>query len=228
MNPHIVALGGHLEPGGPISRYLLALSGKERPRICFLPTATGDSADRIVVFYEAFPSVRCEPSHLELFGVPRGDVREHLLAQDVIFVSGGNTANMLAIWRVHGVDRVLREAWEAGIILCGPSAGAICWFEDGVTDSFGPQLAPLRDGLGFLGGSFCPHYDGEAERRPAYERLVADGFPAGIAADDGVGVHFEATGLVEVVTERPGARAYRVELTDDRVTETALPARLLD
>jgi peptidase E len=227
MSSHIVALGGHLQPGGPMSRFLLGLAAKERPRVCCVPTATGDAAERIVAFYESFPAADCEPSHLELFGVPRGDVREHLLSQDVIYVLGGNAANMLAIWRAHGVDQVLREAWQAGIVLCGPSAGGICWFEGAVTDSFGPELAPLRDGLGFLAGTFCPHYDSEPERRPAYERLVADGFPPGIAADDGVGVHFTGAELVEVVSERAGARAYRVEPANGGVREKSLETRVL-
>lgn len=178
-------------------------------------------------FYQRFPASLCEPSHLELFGVPRAGVSEHLLSQDAIFVSGGNTANMLAVWRVHGVDAALREAWDAGIVLAGPSAGAICWFECGVTDSFGPELAPLEGALGFLAGSFCPHYDGEPERRPTYRRLVSAGFPAGIAADDGVGVRFAGAKLEEVVTEREGATAYRIEPADGEVVETPLPARFL-
>lgn len=187
----------------------------------------GDHPGAVVLFYECFPASLCEPSHLELFGVPRAGIREHLLAQDAIFVSGGNTANMLAVWRVHGVDAALREAWEAGIVLAGPSAGGLCWFEGGVTDSFGPELAALEGALGFLAGSFCPHYDGEPERRPTYRRLIAAGFPAGIAADDGVGVHFVGTELGDVVTEREGATAYRVEQAMDEVRETPLQARLL-
>ena len=225
--PTIVALGGSGERGGPLDDYLLRLTGKERPRACFLPTATGDSAVATVGFYEKFPAARCEPSHLELFGVPIADVRGHLLAQDLIYVSGGNTANMLAVWRVHGVDGALREAWEAGVVLAGPSAGAICWFECGVTDSFGPALAPLERALGFLPGSFCPHYDGEPERRPTYRALVAEGFPPGIAADDGVGVRFRGTELVEVVAEREGAGAYRVEPGDGEARETPLRSRVL-
>ena len=138
-------------------------------------------------------------------------------------MSGGNTANMLAIWRVHGFDRILREAWEAGVVLTGGSAGMICWFEAAVTDSFGPQLEGLRDGLGFLPGSACPHYDGEERRRPRYRELVDGGFPAGIAADDGVAVRFEGSELAEVVTARPGATAYRVEPG----AETPLEARPL-
>ena len=133
-------------------------------------------------------------------------------SQDVIYVGGGNTANMLAIWRLHGVDVVLREAWSRGIVLAGVSAGANCWFEACSTDSFGPDLAPLNDGLGFLAGSFCPHYDGELLRKPTYERWVAEGvLPAGYAADDGVGLVFRGTELTEAVSEVAGGRAFRVE-----------------
>ena len=123
----------------------------------------------------------------------------------MIVVSGGNTANMLAIWRLHGFDQVLREAWEAGIVLTGGSAGLVCWFEACITDSFGPQLQEMRDGLGFLPGSACPHYDGEELRRPTYRRLIDEGFPAGIAADECVALHYEGTELVEVVSPREGA-----------------------
>ncbi|MGH3130294.1 MAG: Type 1 glutamine amidotransferase-like domain-containing protein, partial [Gaiellaceae bacterium] len=211
-----------------LNRFLLGLSGRERPRACFVPTATGDSPDAIVLFYEDFPASLCEPSHLTLFGVPRAGIREHLLAQDVIVVAGGNTGNMLAVWRVHAVDAVLREAWEAGVVLTGWSAGGICWFEGAVTDSFGPDLAPLDDGLGFLTGSFCPHYDTEAERRSTYHRLVSEGLPGGLAADDAVGLHFAGTELAEAVTERSGAQAYRVEAGDDGTArETPLPVRVL-
>ena len=147
-----------------------------------------------------------------------------MLAQDAIFVSGGNTANLLAIWRAHGFDEIIREAWEQGIVLAGSSAGMICWFEAGVTDSFGPQLEGMRDGLGFLPGSACPHYDGEEQRRPVYTRLVANGFPAGMAADDTVGLHYVGTELREAVTVREGAHAYRVEPGN----EIAIEPRLLE
>ncbi len=223
----IVALGGAGAPRGPLTRFLLSLTQKPRPKICFLATAVGDAPDAIVRFYEAFEPASCERSHLKLFGVPHAGIREHLLHQDVIYVSGGNTANMLAVWRVHRIDAILREAWERGTVLCGWSAGAICWFEGGITDSFGPELAPLDDGLGFLSGTFCPHYDGEPERRPTFLRLVAGGFPAGLAADDAVGVHLAGRELAEVVTERPNARAYRVQRDGDRVVEIPLDARLL-
>jgi dipeptidase E len=174
-----------------------------------VPTASGDDHWGVVRFYERF-GARAESSHAAFHPWPRADLREHVLAQDAVFVGGGNTANMLAIWRVHGFDALLREAWEAGVLLCGWSAGMICWFEAGVTDSFGPQLEGMRDGLGFLAGSACPHYDGEERRRPVYARLVREGFPPGYAADDGVGLLFEGTALIEAVSARPGATGYRV------------------
>jgi dipeptidase E len=224
---HIVALGGVCESNGPLMRFMLALSGKARPRVCYLPTAAGDEASEIVRFYEQFPSALCERSHLKLFDIPRGDLHQHLLAQDVICISGGNTANMLAVWHVHGLDTTLREAWNRGTLLSGWSAGAICWFESGVTDSFGPVLAPLHAGLGLLAGSFCPHYDSDPERRPTYHRLLREGLPPGAAAEDAVGLHFVGTELAEAVTEREGARAYRVELVGQDVRETPLATRLL-
>jgi dipeptidase E len=141
---------------------------------------------------------------------PPEDLRELALSHDAILVCGGNTANMLAVWRVHGFDRILRDAWDAGVVLFGWSAGMICWFEAGITDSFGPQLTGLRDGLGFLPGSACPHYDGEAQRRPLYTSLLADGFPPGLALDDAAAARFEGTELVEIVAAAEGARGYRV------------------
>ena len=196
--------------GGHSPRFedeVLELAG---PRVCFVPTASGDEDWALVRFYESFAG-RSESSHVSFNPWPRADLREHVLSQDAIYVAGGNTANALAIWRVHGFDAVLREAWEGGILLCGWSAGMICWFEAGVTDSFGPDLAGMRDGLGFLPGSACPHYDGEERRRPVYRELVESGFPSGYAADDGAALHFVGTELREVVAVGDGARAYRVE-----------------
>jgi peptidase E len=210
--PQIVGLGGHgdtPEQTTALMRYVASLTGEERPRVLHVPTAVGDAAEYTVAFYARWGQLGV-PSHLPFFPYPPGDFRELALAQDAISISGGNTANMLAIWRVHGFDGVLHEAWERGIVLFGASAGMICWFEAGVTDSFGPQLEGMRDGLGFLAGSACPHYDGEALRRPRYRELVANGFPGGLAADDGVGLHFVGTELRDVVTCRPGAAAYRV------------------
>jgi len=214
------------EPAGSrLDAYVLALSSKPRPKICFLPTASGDGATYITKFYEAFGE-RAEAVHVALFGRPRTDIVALLTSQDIVYVGGGNTANMLAVWRVHGVDRMLKAAWERGVILTGVSAGMICWFEAGVTDSFGP-LAALRDGLGFLSGSACPHYDGEMDRRPTYQSLVRAGFPEGYAADDGAALHFIGTALETCVAGRPGARVYRVGVAGEVVVETPLPVRVL-
>ena len=203
-------------------RHVLALTGKERPRVMHVPTATGDAADGVVAFYERCSGLG-DLSHLTFHPWPPRGLRELALGQDAISVGGGNTANMLAIWRVHGFDRILREAWDAGVLLFGASAGMICWFEAGVTDSFGSELEGMPDGLGFLAGSACPHYDGEALRRPRYRELVDAGFPEGIAADDGVGLHYVGTELHQVVTCRPDAAAYRVT----RGGEERLDSRLI-
>jgi peptidase E len=187
-----------------------------------VPTAAGDADAAVVAFYERCAGLG-ELSHLKFHPWPPTGLRELALSQDAIFVGGGNTANMLAVWRVHGFDAVLREAWDAGVVLFGWSAGMICWFEAGVTDSFRPDLDGMRDGLGLLAGSACPHYDAEERRRPRYRELVASGFPAGVAADDGVGLHYVGTELREVVTCRPAAAAYRVSGGG----EERLPARLI-
>ncbi len=220
---HIVGLGGAgdtPEQTLRLHRYVLGLTGKDRPRLLLVPTATAESDATIAMYFELF-ALEADVAVLRTFPWPPADLRSRVLDQDAICIGGGNTANMLAIWRVHGIDALLREAWEAGVLLFGASAGMICWFEAGVTDSFGPQLEGLRDGLGFLAGSACPHYDGEERRRPRYRELVDEGFPPGLAADDGVGLHFEGTELTEIVTCRPGAAAYRV----DGNGEERLPAR---
>lgn len=194
----------------------------------FVPTASGDSPGYVARFHRAFARHACTPAHLELFRRKVSDLRALLLAQDLIYVGGGNTANMLAVWRLHGVDRSLREAWERGVVLCGVSAGANCWFESSVTDSFGQALQPLPDGLALLPGSFCPHYDGEAARRSAYRKSVGgETLSGGHAADDSVAVLFEGAQLADVVGSRPGLHGYRVELVEGAARETALPARLL-
>jgi dipeptidase E len=184
--------------------------------------------DRVLVDQAASPQyppldVPGELTHLSFYPWPPGDLRRLALSHDVILVSGGNTANMLAVWRVHGFDRVLREAWEEGVVLCGWSAGMICWFEASVTDSFGPELAPLHDGLGLLPGSACPHYDGEARRRPVYTELVANGFPPGIALDDDAGAHYVGGELREVIAASDGARGYHVGPDG----EVPLPVRVI-
>ena len=208
--------------------YILGLTNAGRPKVCFLPTAAGDALESVVAFHDRFPSNRCEPSYVSLFRRTVEDLRAHLLAQDVIFVGGGNTANLLAVWRAHGLDAILREAWESGVVLAGGSAGSLCWFECGTTDSFNLDLlAPLHDGLGFLPGSHCPHYDGEVQRRPLYHALIADGFPEGYAVDDDAAIRFEGTTPAEIVTARVEAGAYRVECSASGVIETRLVARLL-
>jgi dipeptidase E len=207
----IVAMGGLSwdDEGRKLEDYFLGVAGGGRPRVLFVPTPVAEDAELILNAYVKLGD-RAQVSHLSFFPWPPSGLREFVLDHDVIYVSGGNTANALAIWRAHGFDAILREAWEAGIVLTGWSAGMICWFEAGVTDSFRPELDGMRDGLGFLPGSACPHYDGEELRRPVYTSLVADGFPPGLAAEDNVALRFEGTELAEVVTARPGSRAYRV------------------
>ncbi len=228
---HIVAYGG-LRPvpdaTHPLVTYVLDLAGKERARVAFVPTAMGDAAQALVNMYARFPAPRCERSHLLLFDRTVEDIGSYLLEQDVIVVAGGNTANMLAVWRLHGVDRALRLAWEKGVILTGGSAGSLCWFECGTTDSFNlNRLAPLHDGLGFIPGSHCPHYDGEPQRRPLYQSLIADGFPAGYAIDEDAAIHFVGDSVAEVVSARDGAGAYRVEKVGGVVSDQPLACRSL-
>jgi len=213
--PRILAFGGaSLLPSsndGALHQYMLDLTGYERPRACFIGTAGGDLPDYRANFYGFFAS-RAEASHLALFERRIDDIERYLLEQDAIYVGGGNTANMLAVWRVHGVDLALKKAWEAGVILGGPSAGAMCWFESGLTDSFGPDVGPIKDGLRFLKGSFCPHYDSESLRRPRYHELVGSGaLPDGYAVDDGVGLLFAGRDLAEAVAVLPETRAFHVE-----------------
>lgn len=201
--------------------------GRDRPNACFVGTASGDNQEYLASFYASYAR-RTEASHLGLFARTVDDLQAFLLDQDVIHVGGGNTANMLAIWRVHGVDRALTAAWEAGVVLAGVSAGANCWFEGSTTDSFG-GLAALPDGLAFLPGSFSPHYDGEARRRPLYRQLVGSGVLAdGYAADDHAAFVFRGSELAEVVAGRPEARGYRVVRgSDGAAVETELPTRYL-
>jgi peptidase E len=210
VEKRIFAIGGGMTPE-PVRDRLLASSGRRRPKVLLVTTAGREDPGPTLRGYDAF-SGRADVSRVEFFPWPRDDLREYALGHDLIFVGGGNTANALAIWRVHGFDAILREAYEQGVLLAGSSAGMICWFEAGVTDSFGPQLAGMRDGLGFLPGSACPHYDDEELRRPTYRRLIdEDGFPSGYAADAGVGLHFVDGELAEIISAREGANGYRVE-----------------
>ncbi len=229
--PQIVAFGGggfSMESGNPLlDEFVCSLTGKERPRVCFLPTASGDADHYIVRFYNAFRD-RSFPSHLSLFRRERGaeDVREHLLSQDLIYVGGGSVISMLGVWRAHGIDTILHEAWGAGVVLCGLSAGSLCWFAEALTGFHGETLRV--EGLGFLPWSNTVHYDAEPRRHAAYERLVADGVVPGFAAEDGAALHFVGTELAQVVASRPNARAYRLAAMNGRVVETRLATRYLD
>ena len=235
---HIVAGGGQFgfnEAGtyamSPLVEYMLDLAGKDNPRVCVLNTAVGDDARYYAASYAGFSGTRAVVTHLALFPMPNVlDPRAHLLAQDVVIVGGGSVANEVAVWRTHGLDLAFREAWERGVVLGGVSAGAICWFEAGTTDSFGKQLRPFTAGLGLLAGSYCPHYDSEEQRRPTFHRLVGDGtIPPGWAADDRVAMHFVDSELAEVVTDRDDASAWRVDRADDgKAVETQVEPRLLE
>jgi len=218
-----------MEPKNPLlDEFALGLAGKRRPRVCFLATASGDAESYIQRFYRAMRRQQCQPSHLGLFQRTVADPGRFLLAQDVIYVGGGNTANMLAVWRLHGVDRALRLAWRRGIVLAGLSAGANCWFETSSTDSFGPELSALRDGLGLLPGSVCPHYDGEKKRRPTFHRFIARGeLPDGFAMDDGAAGHFVGRRFFEAVNSRVGAKVYRVFRRGRQAVEEQVETRFL-
>ena len=215
------------ERSDALDRLVLELTGNPAPRICFLPTASGDPREQVTRFYERFSDWPCEPSTLSLFhlGRDRVDPIEHLLGQDAIYVGGGSMRNLLAIWREYGVDRAMREAWSRGILLAGLSAGAMCWFDGGISMSGGaPEVCA---GLGLLAGSLSVHLDGESERLPVYRAAVASGeLGPGYAADDGAALVFTGIELRECVVSRPGARVLRV-VSDDQggVIEAELPVR---
>jgi dipeptidase E len=226
MAGHVVAMGGGGflagDPSSPLDDLLLSLAARERPRTVLLATAAGDAEPVITAFHDAFSRRNCLPEHVTLFGIPDTPA-ERVATADVVVVSGGNTANLLALWRLHGIDEAVRHAWERGAVLGGVSAGANCWFEACVTDSFSICLDGLEDGVGLVPGSYCPHFDGEERRRPVYTRLVADGFPPGIACDDGAAAVYRGTELIEVVADRPGAGGYRISAAG----EEPVPTRLL-
>jgi dipeptidase E len=235
----IVAIGGggFMMEDGPslLDDYVLSLAASRRPRVCFLPTASGDAEDALERFYRAFGRFPAQLSHLAFFRKPRpgaialAGLERGLAEQDLIYVGGGNTRSMLAVWREWGVPQALRNAAANGAVLAGVSAGAICWFEWGASDSAAPgtQSAPLRC-LGFLKGSCSPHWGGEAHRRREFHAMVRRGdMPAGYGLSDGAALLFEDGRLAEAVSVDAAAGAYRVELTGDRLCETALPARRL-
>jgi len=230
--PQIVAYGGggfSMEPGNPLlDQYVLGLSRRKRPRVCFIPSASGDADHYVVRFYRHFHGGICEPSHVSLFrrDCGPGKVREHLLAQDIIYVGGGSILSLLGVWRAHGIDADLFAAWRAGVILCGVSAGSLCWFASGLT-AYHHDPLPYR-GLGFLPHSNAVHYEEESARRPAYHAALLDGsLPAGYAASDGAALHFVGTDLHRVVLSRPEGRAYRVQAVGDEVVELPLEATYL-
>lgn len=216
---------------GLIHRFAAELAGKPRaPRICGLYQATGDPDARIGGFYAAFAGTEFVASHLQLFPMPNiVDVRAHLLGQDVIWVGGGSVANLCAVWRAHGLDEILHEAWQSGVVMSGVSAGSICWHRGGSTDSFGPALRGFTDGLGWLPYSNGVHYDAEAQRRPKMHELIADGtLGDGYATDDHAGLVYRGTDLVEAVADREGPQAYSLKrAADGSVIETPLPTRVL-
>ena len=216
MVRRIVACGGQQLLYPALVRYVLGLARRRRPRVLFLGTASGDGAGYLLTFYQAFAGIDCEPSHLALFDRTVDDIDAFVRSQDVVIVGGGNTANMLAIWRLHGVESALRNAYAEGTVLSGWSAGCLCWFEGGVTDSFTPELGALRDGLGILSGSACPHYDTQDARRPVYAREIAAGLPPGIALEDGVAARYDDERLLEVVSARPEGRAFSVDARGER------------
>jgi peptidase E len=216
--------------GSPLLSYAARLTGSRSPRICLLNTAMGDDPSAYLRTYQLLGALPGRLTHLQLFPMPNAaDPEDLLLSQDMIFVGGGSVANMLAVWQVHGVDAIMRKAWQAGIVLSGVSAGAICWFSGGTTDSFGTGLRPFTGGLGLFKPSYCPHYDSEERRRPLYQSLIADGIlAAGFACDDGAAAHFMDDGMAGIVADAPNAHGFFVEATPDgTAAETVLGTRVL-
>lgn len=228
---HIIALGGggfSMEPLNPLlDLYILKQSGKEKPKVCFIGTASGDAESYIDRFYSSFKKLHCEAAHLSLFRGHTAEIEKFIFEQDVLYVGGGNTRNLLTLWKEWGLDTAIRKAYERGTVLAGVSAGSICWFEQGVTDSIPGRLSSLNC-LGWLKGSNCPHYDGEAERRPAYHRLLKNGEIApGIATEDGVAAHFINEELQGFVSSQLDKNAYSLEIKNDEVTEVAHTVKYL-
>jgi dipeptidase E len=228
----IVAFGGggfSMESGNPLlDDYVMGLTRAERPRVCFLPSASGDADHYIVRFYRAFSAHRCEASHISLFRREQGpeDLRRHLLSQDLIYVGGGSVISLLGVWRAHGIDVILREAWEAGVILAGLSAGSLCWFAEAVTGFHGePQRL---EGIGLLPFSNCVHYEPrKSSRRESYHRFLREGMRGGYAAEDGAALHFVDQELSRVVASRPQARGYRLDVSGQRVVEMRIATTYL-
>ncbi len=231
MEKTIIAIGGagFYNTDLVLEKYILAQSGKENPLILFVPTASGDSPQYITYFYDVFNQLSCKPSHLSLFNPPKHmPLEEYILSHDIIYVGGGNTKNLLALWREWKLDEIMRKAWEKGIILSGSSAGSLCWFEQGVTDSLPGRLSVLN-GLGFLPGSNCPHYNDESERRPSYQRFVAtQQIKPGVAQDQRVALHYRGTKIYKIVSNKNNQNAYWVEKTEDSFAEKVLNSEKID
>lgn len=231
----IIAMGGggfSMEPLNPLlDLYILRQARSNKPKVCFLPTASGDADNYIERFYESFNKHECLPTHLSLFNPPTQDLESFVMEQDILYVGGGNTRNLLVLWREWQLDSYVERALDSGIVCAGLSAGSLCWYEEGVTDSYG-RVTPLGkiEGLGFLPGSHCPHYDGETNRRPAYHALIRSGaLLDGVAADDGVALHYKDSRLHQVVSSRPNGRAFHVRLANGEVhEEEILPVYLGD
>ncbi len=219
----------NLKPGPSYSMAAELAGAGAHPRLCIIATAAADNPTWLTALHHAFSKLDMVVSHLDLFPMPNfDDVEAHLLRQDVIWVSGGSTANLLALWRVHGLDVILRRVWESGVVLMGVSAGSLCWHVGGTTDSFGPHLRPVTNALGFLPYGNSPHHDAEEERRPLIHKLVADGtLPLSYATDNGAGLIYHGTELYEAFTETPGALAYEIRRDGDSAVETPLPTRVL-
>lgn len=222
----IIAFGGggfSMEPENPtIDRYIVRQTGKRRPKVCFLPTASGDPDSYILRFYQAFLKLDCQPSVFSVFRPPTADLVGFLLEKDVLYVGGGNTRAMLALWREFGLPEIFQQALQNGVILAGLSAGANCWFEACSTDAL-PGKPQVLSCLGFLRGSFCPHYDSEPERRPFFHEMIRSGqLMDGYAADDGAALHFVNGALRKVIKSRPQAQAYQVTKTGEQVSESVI------
>jgi peptidase E len=231
MKKQILAMGGggfSMEPDNlALDRFLLSLSDKERPKVCFIGTASGDADNYIERFYTSMKTLNCEPSHLALYRAPEGSLRDFVLDKDIIYVGGGNTRNLLALWKEWQLDEYLLEAYGNGTVLAGISAGSLCWFEQGVTDSIPGKLSSL-DCLGILKGSNCPHYDGEADRRDSYHQLLSEGMKGGVACDDGVAAYYVDGELVKFVSSRESASAYEVSFDNGKVSEKQVSPKYLE
>lgn len=230
IKKQIIAIGGggfhqygtYVPSNFSMEQYFLEQTGKTKPKICFVPTASGESQPYIINFYQAFSQFECQPSHLSFFKPHTSDIESFILEQDAVFVGGGNTKSMLAIWREWNFDTYLHRAYEQGTVLGGVSAGSICWFKEGVTDSIPGPLTALK-ALGFLEGSNCPHYDGEVERRPAYHQLIRENkLVAGIAIDDKVAVHYVNGSIRTIIKTNPHAHAYYVSKEGQEIKESVI------